>query len=46
MTPTRLVELFAEAGFPKGVLNVIHGGKPQVDFLLNHPEIKAVSFVG
>jgi len=46
MTPTRLVELFQEAGFPKGVLNVIHGGKPQVDFLLNHPEIKAVSFVG
>jgi malonate-semialdehyde dehydrogenase (acetylating)/methylmalonate-semialdehyde dehydrogenase len=46
MTPTRLVELFHEAGFPKGVLNVLHGGKPQVDFLLNHPEIRAVSFVG
>ena len=46
MTPTRLTELFVEAGFPKGVLNVIHGGKKQVDFLLNHPEIRAISFVG
>ncbi len=46
MTPTRLTELFHEAGFPKGVLNVVHGGKEQVDFLLNHPEIRAISFVG
>ncbi len=46
MTPTRLVELFHEAGFPKGVLNVVHGGKEQVDFLLKHPEIKGISFVG
>ncbi len=46
MTPTRLTELFAEAGFPKGVLNLVHGGKKQVDQLLNHPDIKAISFVG
>ena len=46
MTPTRLAELFLEAGFPKGVLNVVHGGREQVDQLLNHKEIKAISFVG
>jgi malonate-semialdehyde dehydrogenase (acetylating)/methylmalonate-semialdehyde dehydrogenase len=42
----RLAELFIEAGAPKGVLNVVHGGKEQVDILLNHPTVKAVSFVG
>lgn len=46
MTPTRLAELFEEAGFPKGVLNVVHGGKDQVNQLLTHPDIKAISFVG
>jgi malonate-semialdehyde dehydrogenase (acetylating) / methylmalonate-semialdehyde dehydrogenase len=46
MTPTRLAELWQEAGFPKGVLNVVHGGKEQVDHLLKHPDIRAVSFVG
>ncbi len=46
LTPVRLVELFIEAGAPKGVLNMIHGGPQQVDQLLNHPDIKAVSFVG
>ncbi|MBT0587204.1 CoA-acylating methylmalonate-semialdehyde dehydrogenase [Alteromonas oceanisediminis] len=46
LTPMRLAELFIEAGAPKGVLNVVHGGKEQVDILLNHPTVKAVSFVG
>ncbi len=46
MTPMRLAELFKEAGAPDGVLNVIHGGKDQVEPLLTHPTIKAVSFVG
>lgn len=46
LTPTRLAELFIEAGAPKGVLNIVHGGKEQVDMLLNHPTVKAVSFVG
>lgn len=38
--------LFAEAGLPPGVLNVIHGGKEAVDAILDHPGIQAVSFVG
>jgi malonate-semialdehyde dehydrogenase (acetylating)/methylmalonate-semialdehyde dehydrogenase len=46
LTPMRLVELFEEAGAPKGVLQVVHGTKDQVDQLLEAPEIKAVSFVG
>ncbi len=46
MTPMRLAELFDEAGFPKGLLQVIHGDKEQVDQILNHPDIKAISFVG
>ena len=46
MTPMRLAELFVEAGAPKGLLNVVHGGKAQVDMLLDHPKIKTVSFVG
>ena len=39
-------ELFKEAGFPDGVLNVVHGDKEAVDAILDHPDIKAVSFVG
>ncbi|MEE3320767.1 MAG: CoA-acylating methylmalonate-semialdehyde dehydrogenase [Pseudomonadota bacterium] len=46
MTPNRLAELFLEAGAPPGVLQLVHGGKEQVDTLLTHPDIKAVSFVG
>ncbi len=46
LTPMRLVELFVEAGAPKGVLQVIHGGKGQVDKLLEDHDVKAVSFVG
>ncbi len=46
MTPMRLAELFSEAGAPDGILQVIHGGKDQVDALLTHRDIKAVSFVG
>ncbi len=39
-------ELFQQAGFPAGVLNVVHGDKEIVDAILAHPDIKAVSFVG
>jgi malonate-semialdehyde dehydrogenase (acetylating)/methylmalonate-semialdehyde dehydrogenase len=39
-------ELFREAGFPNGVLNIVHGDKEIVDAILAHPDIKAVSFVG
>ncbi|RLQ21674.1 methylmalonate-semialdehyde dehydrogenase (CoA acylating) [Seongchinamella sediminis] len=46
LTPVRLVELFVEAGAPKGVLNMVHGGAEQVDQILNHRDIAAVSFVG
>lgn len=42
----RLAELFAEAGFPPGVLNVIHGAHEVVNGLLEHDEVKAISFVG
>src|SRR5579864_2730932 len=42
----RLAELFLEAGFPPGVLNVVHGAKDAVDAILDHPLINAVSFVG
>jgi malonate-semialdehyde dehydrogenase (acetylating)/methylmalonate-semialdehyde dehydrogenase len=44
--PIRLAQLFMEAGGPKGVLNVVHGDKTAVDAILDHPDIKAVSFVG
>ena len=39
-------DLFEEAGFPAGVLNVVHGDKVAVDTLLTHPDVKAISFVG
>ncbi|CAN5919625.1 CoA-acylating methylmalonate-semialdehyde dehydrogenase [soil metagenome] len=41
-----VAELFAEAGLPDGVLNVVHGDKVAVDRLLEHPLVEAVSFVG
>lgn len=46
LTSIRLAELFEEAGAPKGVLQIVHGRKEQVDLLLKHPDIQAVSFVG
>ena len=42
----RLAELFLEAGFPEGVLNVVHGAREAVDALLRHPKVAAISFVG
>ncbi len=42
----RLAELFLEAGFPEGVLNIVHGAKEAVDALIAHPGVAAVSFVG
>ncbi len=44
--PVRLAELMKEAGLPDGVLNVVQGDKEAVDAILDHPDIKAVSFVG
>ena len=42
----RLVELIHETGLPAGVVNLVNGGKPAVDALLDHPLVRAVSFVG
>jgi len=42
----RLAELFLEAGFPPGVLNVVHGAAGAVDALIEHRGISAISFVG
>ncbi|WP_413615981.1 CoA-acylating methylmalonate-semialdehyde dehydrogenase [Halomonas cupida] len=42
----RLVELALEAGVPAGVLNVVHGGPEVANRLCEHPDIKAVSFIG
>ena len=44
--PVRLAQLAIEAGLPKGVLNVVQGGKETVDGILSHEAIGAVSFVG
>ncbi|NBE84848.1 CoA-acylating methylmalonate-semialdehyde dehydrogenase [Micromonospora rubida] len=41
-----LAEWFAEAGLPDGVLNVVNGDAEAVDALLDHPDVRAVSFVG
>jgi malonate-semialdehyde dehydrogenase (acetylating)/methylmalonate-semialdehyde dehydrogenase len=41
-----LAELFKQAGLPDGVFNVVQGDKLAVDALLQHPEVKAISFVG
>lgn len=41
-----IAELAKEAGLPDGVLNIIHGSKNAVNFILDEPRIKAISFVG
>ncbi|OJA39700.1 methylmalonate-semialdehyde dehydrogenase (acylating) [Burkholderia ubonensis] len=46
LSTMQLVELALEAGIPKGVLNVVHGGKEVVDAICTHPLVKAISFVG
>src|SRR5580765_2066190 len=48
-TPTtmaRVMELVKQAGFPPGVVNLVHGTKDAVDALLDHPGVRAISFVG
>lgn len=46
LSSMQIAELLIEAGVPKGVFNIVHGGKEAVDALLEHPLVKAVSFVG
>ena len=41
-----MADLLKQAGLPDGVLNVVQGGKEAVDALLEHPDVKAISFVG
>lgn len=46
LTAILLVELLEKAGLPKGVMNLVHGGRESVDALLTHPLVRAISFVG
>jgi malonate-semialdehyde dehydrogenase (acetylating)/methylmalonate-semialdehyde dehydrogenase len=41
-----LGQLLEQAGVPKGVFNIVHGGRAAVDALLTHPKVRAISFVG
>jgi malonate-semialdehyde dehydrogenase (acetylating)/methylmalonate-semialdehyde dehydrogenase len=46
LSSRRLVELLHQTGLPKGVVNLVVGGKESVDALLQHPDVRAISFVG
>src|SRR3954469_22580575 len=46
LTMKRAFELMENIGLPKGVLNLVNGGKDAVNALLNHPKVRAISFVG
>lgn len=46
MTMQLIFRLFDQLGLPKGVVNLVNGAKPAVDAILDHPAIKAVTFVG
>jgi malonate-semialdehyde dehydrogenase (acetylating)/methylmalonate-semialdehyde dehydrogenase len=46
LTMQRVAELIAQIGLPKGVFNIVNGGRETVDAILDHPQIRAVSFVG
>jgi malonate-semialdehyde dehydrogenase (acetylating)/methylmalonate-semialdehyde dehydrogenase len=46
MTAQKLFELIEQTGLPKGVVNLVNGAKETVDALLDHPNVRAISFVG
>ena len=46
MTVHRIADLLKKAGLPDGVFSIVHGGREVVDALIEHPDIKALSFVG
>lgn len=46
MTMNFVFKLIHQAGFPKGVVNLVHGGRDTVEAILDHPTIRAISFVG
>jgi malonate-semialdehyde dehydrogenase (acetylating)/methylmalonate-semialdehyde dehydrogenase len=46
LTAITIGRLLEQAGMPRGVFNIVHGGRESVEALLKHPEVRAVSFVG
>ncbi|WP_010273136.1 aldehyde dehydrogenase family protein [Paenibacillus senegalensis] len=46
ITAVKLTGLLAEAGFPPGVVNLVHGGKKTGEAMVSHPRVQAVSFTG
>jgi malonate-semialdehyde dehydrogenase (acetylating)/methylmalonate-semialdehyde dehydrogenase len=46
LTMMKIFQLIDQLDLPKGVINLVHGGKDTVDALLDHPKVKAISFVG
>jgi malonate-semialdehyde dehydrogenase (acetylating)/methylmalonate-semialdehyde dehydrogenase len=46
LTMKRLFELIEQLGLPPGVMSLVNGAKPVVDVLLDHPKVRAISFVG
>ena len=46
LTTQRIIPLFEKAGLPKGVLNVVNGGRIAAETLIDHPKVRAISFVG
>jgi len=46
MAMNRVCELMDEAGFPNGVVNLVQGGKDTVTAIIDHPDVRAISFVG
>jgi len=46
LTQVKVFELIEKAGFPKGVVNMVHGGKEVVNAMCTHPDVKGISFVG
>jgi malonate-semialdehyde dehydrogenase (acetylating)/methylmalonate-semialdehyde dehydrogenase len=46
LTMQRVIPLFEKAGLPKGVLNLVNGGRTAAETLIDHPKVRAISFVG
>ena len=46
MTMNRILDLIEDAGFPAGVVNLVNGGQDTVNAIIDHPDVRAISFVG
>jgi malonate-semialdehyde dehydrogenase (acetylating)/methylmalonate-semialdehyde dehydrogenase len=46
LTMMKIFELIDQLDIPEGLINLVHGGKPTVDAILDHPDLKSISFVG